>query len=621
MLSTRSAVSKNSNWIVPSSCAVALLYFGRDVLEPLALAAILTLVILPLVRRIRQFGLPNTVAALMSVSLVASGVIGVGSVIAIQVADVVGELPRYEAEIRTKIEQVADHTLRPLARLESTISGLSPREAQQAEARRPANDKRSATTASPRPQEPAVPLESETKKALSQFLSSILATFGTAAVVLILMAFMLLEHDSLRDRLIRFSGESDVARTMQVLSDTGDGVSRFFFCQFVVNIGFAVVMGIALWAAGLGHAVLWGALSGVLRFVPYLGVPTAGAVVAAFAAAYDSGWSLLFVSLFLFLAIELIVAHAIEPHVYARNTGLAPLTVIVAALFWGTLWGPVGLLLSTPLTLCLVVAGRHMQALSAFTVLLGESPGLTEGLRFYKRVLSAELGEIVREAQLHLRRHGLASYYDQVLFPGLMLAGNDFAAQRIDPKQQAHVRKTIARLAESITASEPGRKIKANRNTVSIADSNLGIHLRRLREERLGRWQGSLEVPVGSIVICSGFATERDTLLTELLVLLLRHYGVDARSLWINESEENPGTDKANLVSAVFVVYPLADDLDKWRHACREFRRDVPHAVIATLYPGDDQTFADLDIIKEEVDVVLRSHAECVTFIGEIRKK
>lgn len=621
MRSLRSAVSKDLNWIVPASCAVALLYFGRDVLEPLALAAVLTLVMLPLVRRIRQFGLPNTVAVLMSVTLVACGVVGVGSIIAIQVADVVGELPRYEAEIHKKIEQVADHTIRPLARLESTISGLTPREVQEAETRRSVGNKRSSAALGSRPPEPAGSIESGARKPLSQFLSSIWGTLGTAAVVLILMVFMLLEHDSLRDRLIRFSGETDVARTMQVLSDTSDGVSRFFFCQFVVNIGFAVVIGVALWSAGLGHAVLWGALSGVLRFVPYLGVPASGAVVAAFAAAFDPGWSLLFVSLLLFLAIELLLAHAIEPHVYARNTGLAPLTVIVAALFWGTLWGPVGLLLSTPLTLCLVVAGRHIQALSPFAVLLGESPGLAEGLRFYKRVLSAEFGEILREAQLHLRRHGLASYYDQVLFPGLVLAGNDFVARRIDPKQQAYVRTTIVRLAESITASEPGRKVRVDRNTVSIADSNLGIHLRKLREERLGRWQGSLEVPVGSIVICSGFATERDTLLTELLVVLLRHDGIDARSLWIDESEEDPGTEKANLVSAVFIVYPLAEDLEKWCHACREYRKEVPHAVLVTLYLGDDKTLADVAQVEKEVDIVLHSHTECVAFINDIRKK
>ena len=621
MLHLRSERLHSVSWIVPLTCAIALLYFGREVLEPIALATVLTLVMLPLVRRIRQFGLSNTVAVLVSVTLVAGSVVGVGSVIVIQVTDVAREMPRYEAEIHTKIEQVADLTLRPLARLESSISGLAPRDFSEPVAERPLEDKRSSPAVLAQSPASTSPLEPSSNKLVSQLLSSLWGTVGKAAIVLILMIFMLLEQDSIRDRLIRFSGENDVARTMQVLTDTSDGVSRFFACQFVVNIGFAVIIGFALWIAGLGHAVLWGVLGGLLRFVPYIGVPVAGTMVAVFAAAFDPGWTLLFVSLFLFLAIELMLAHIIEPHVYARNTGLAPLSVIAAALFWGTLWGTVGLLLSTPLTLCLVVAGRHVRAFAPLTLLLGDAPGLTEGLRFYKQVLSAEFSEILREAQNHLKRHSLASYYDHILFPGLMLAANDFIARRIDKKQQEHIRTTVVRLADSFTATEHRCSVISRQNTVSSIDSNLGAHLRQMRERRLGQWQGSLDVPAGSVVLCAGFTAERDALLMELMVVLLRNAGIDARSILIDEPQHRPGADKTNLVSAIFIIYPQNDNIERWRNACREIRQALPQAVVVTLCLIDDKSLADETLVQEEVDIILRSHSECIAFIGDMQRR
>src|SRR5690606_37119535 len=163
-----------------------------------------------------------------------------------------------------------------------------------------------------------------------------------------------LEQSSLRDRLVRLAGQAEVSRTIRTLGDAAQGVSRFFFSQFIVNFTFGVVIGLSLWLAGIPHAILWGVLSGVLRFVPYLGVLLAGTIIAVFVAAIDPGWSLAITCMAIFLALELVLANFIEPKVYGHSSGLSPLAVIVSALFWGAMWGPVGLLLSTPLTLCLV---------------------------------------------------------------------------------------------------------------------------------------------------------------------------------------------------------------------------------------------------------------------------
>jgi hypothetical protein len=355
----------------------------------------------------------------------------------------------------------------------------------------------------------------------------------------------------------------------------------------------------------------------MLRFVPYLGVMAAGIVIALFVAAIDPGWQLAVSCICLFIALELFVANFVEPKVYGHSSGLSPLAVIVSAVFWGAMWGPVGLLLSTPLTLCLVVAGRHVAALEPVTILLGDAPNVSGGQRFYQRALMGDTYTILRDAHAYLRRASFARYCDQVLLPGLAMARADNQAGQIDAEQVATIRATMASVAAALTL-EGGTPMRSRRRRdVSLLDANLGAHLRQMREARQGRWQGSLDVPLHSVVLCAGLPAERDAILSELLVRSLREAEVDARSSTFGNDDEHP--DKAGLISTVFLPYPVEETLDQWLQVAAELRERLPQALIATIRLSIDSSTVNLALVERHVDIVLRSFEEALAFVAPAR--
>jgi predicted PurR-regulated permease PerM len=604
----------NAGTVVSATCVVALLYFGREVLEPLALALILSLVLAPLVRSMTRVGLARMPAVLLSVALVATCVGGVGAVLFDQLVTITRDLPQYRAAIKTKVAKVREVVERPITRIEAELSAVSPVTATEAARVRRGNLVVNPNT--PLPVEVRTPRTM--KDTLARVINLVWGPIGEAGVVLILLVFILLEQGSLRDRLVRLAGQAEVSRTIRTLGDAAQGVSRFFFSQFIVNATFGVVIGISLWLAGVPHAVLWGVLSGVLRFVPYLGVLLAGAIIAVFVAAIDPGWSLAVTCMAMFLAFELVLANFIEPKVYGHSSGLSPLAVIVSALFWGALWGPVGLLLSTPLTLCLVVAGRHLRALAPITILLGDAPNMSDAERFHQRVLAGEADELTKDARIYVRRYSFARYCDHVLLPGLRMAVSDLGTGTIDKAQETRMRAVIANIAETVASASDG-SARNRRKAVPLLDANIGAHLRQMREARFGRWQGSLDVPHGSIVLCAGLLSERDEFLTELLVRALREGDVDARSLVVGQPIERPEGSGPELVSTVFITYPRQDNFDAWRAAVAELRSDLPEALMVTVLLPYDEQLPKRALVEAYVDMILRSFEEGLAFVAPDR--
>jgi predicted PurR-regulated permease PerM len=432
--------------VVDVACILAMLYAGRDILQPIALAAVASLIVAPFIRSLSSLGLGRLPALLASLAIVGAGLAGAAAILATQLVGLSAELPQYHAAIHRKAEQVHAVLERPFARVEASLNILAPPA--------PAEIRHSLVAplrdgGQPIPVE-VRPARMSAQDTLSHLLSLAWGPIGEASLVLVLLSFILLEHESLQDRLVRLGGHREISRTIAALADATRGVSRFFFCQFVVNCVFGLTVGIALWLAGLPHALLWGALSAMLRFVPYVGALAAGAAIALFAAAVDPGWGLSLSCLALFGALELLVANLVEPKVYGHSTGLSPLAVVSSALFWGSLWGPAGLLISTPLTVCLVVAGRYLPALESLAVLLGEAPSVTAAQRFFQRSLSGDAGAIIRDAGAFLRRASFARYCDHILLPGLALAVAELQRGRIDAAQQQQLRCTVADLAEAL---------------------------------------------------------------------------------------------------------------------------------------------------------------------------
>ena len=588
-----------TGWLVPATCVIALVHFGQDGLEPLTLGLILSLIIAPLVHQLRRLGLPRRAATITSVALVGSGVLAVAAVLAFQLAAVAADLPRYRAGMRVKIEQVRELTVQPLEKWRAEL-GLATQQPRTTAAAAAAVDEGGA---------PA--------QAVPKLLGTISRALAECGVVLVLLVFMLLDQDALRDRLLRLAGRAELAATLQALADAASGVSRFFLTQLVVNLCFGAVIAAALWLIGLPHAALFGALAGLLRILPYVGILAAGVLTALFAAAVDPGWSLVLQASAVLLVAELVVANVIEPNVFGHSSGLTPVAVIVSALFWGAVWGPVGLILSTPLTLCLVVAGRYVRALEPITIFFGDSPGISQGQRLYHRALAGELRDMQDHARGYLARRGFAPYCDHILLPATALAGADHRAGRLQGPQLHALRRTLVGLVESLagaTAARPaGRRVPAT----TVVEANVGAHLRHMREARLGRWQGPLHVTTAPIVLCASLPLERDEFETELLVRALADSGIDARSVTLphQPDREEAGSGLAERIATVFVACPEESALAEWRSACRELRLRLPRAVLATVRLPLDAAVPDEAALKGEVDLVLRSFAEALAFL------
>jgi predicted PurR-regulated permease PerM len=607
----------NAGSLVTVTCGLGLLYVGRDVLEPIALAGILSLVIAPLIRSMRRAGLPQLPATVLSVLLATTCLVGVGIVLAFQLVAVTADLPKYRAAMRTKVAAVREMTERPFARIEAELTAVAPQGSSTA------TGKRGMTTITISPTQP-IPVEIRaprltTTGALTRLFSLAWGPLGEAGLVLVLLTFMLMEHESLRDRLIRLGGQTEMSRTIQALADAAQGVSRFFFSQFVVNVTFGTLIGVLLWAADVPHAALWGALSGLLRFVPYLGIMAAGAVIALFVAAIDPGWTLALSCMALFVGLELMVANLVEPKVYGHSSGLSPLAVIVSALFWGAMWGPVGLLLSTPLTLCLVVAGRHVRTLEPVTILLGDAPAVSGAQRFYQRLLGGDIAAIIDDAQAFLERSSFARYCDHILLPGIVMAAADTRSGKMEKPQEERIRAAIADVAAALTPESGGESKMRRRRDISLLDANVGAHLREMREARLGRWQGALDVPAHSVVLCVGLASVRDDLLSELLVRALREAGVDARSFSIIGGGANEGPGRADLVSTVFINYPVEAMREQWLAAIANLRAGLPEAMLVAIRQPLLDPVLNQAMVESEVDMVLRSFEEALAFVAPDR--
>jgi predicted PurR-regulated permease PerM len=575
---------------------LALLYVGRDILAPIALASVLSLVLAPLKRNLARGGIGQAAGAGLSI-LVATACIALAFIfITSQFLAVAADLPRYKNAVRAKVQHVMDVTVRPLERIHSEIVGVVPQTPTQSAAR-------------PQPQLAQPEARTGQDSTAAKVFSSLWGPVSQAGIVLVLLVFILLGHETLRERTIRLAGETEVGRTIQAIEDAAQGVSRFFLSQLIVNSVFGMVLALALWAVGIPHAALWGALGALARFIPYVGALGAGAVIAAFAAAVDPGWSLMFWAIGCYLALELIVANLVEPQVYGHSAGLAPLGVIVSALFWGAIWGPLGLLLSTPLTLCLVVAGRHIRELEPITVIFGETPGLTEGLRLYQQALTGEPQIIISAARRYLRRNNFARYCDQVVLPALALASADARHERIGPEQQERVRLTIQQATEVLARNAPVGDASRRRRSASLLDADVGAHLAEIREKRLRLWAGpSLDLNA-SLVICVGLGSERDNLMDALLAQALRDEGVEARNISIDD-RRGP-----ELVTTVVLAYPLQEDHELWQSLTLRVRDAFPFAMVLTVKPPYEEGLTDEMLVRGPVDLVVRSFSEVVAFV------
>ncbi|HXB51331.1 MAG TPA: AI-2E family transporter, partial [Rhizomicrobium sp.] len=416
---------------------------------PLALAVLTSFALAPLVSLLKRLRLGNVGAVVISLFLAVVVVSSLGLFMGSQVAKLAADLPRYQTNLAVKIHSVIGTAAHndTISRLNKTVENL----ADQITGGTKIDDSDGASnTVKPIPV--VVTRESVAPWAVAQtVLGPLLEPLGLAALVFALMGFILLQKDDLRDRFVRLAGSRDMQRTTVALDEAANRLSRYLFLQTVINTCFGVMVGIGLWLIGIPNAGLWALMSMLLRFVPYIGVPMAFLFPFTLALAVDPGWSKMVWVIALYGGMEPVIGQVIEPMLYGRSMGLSAVAVVVAVVFWSWLWGPVGLLLSTPLTMCFVVFSRHIEGLKFLDVMLGDQPALRFEESLYLRMLADDPDDAAMEAEDFLRSNSLSAYYDEVAARALMLAQNDVNRGVLDPLRQARIRDAIRGLIVNLS--------------------------------------------------------------------------------------------------------------------------------------------------------------------------
>ncbi len=563
---------------------VAALYFGREVLIPITLAMLLSFILAPVVELFRRVRVPRVPAVLLSVVLALGIIVGFGTVIGAQISQLAGNIPQYAETVEKKIDSVRKYTVGRVADFTSKIGRQAPERKQAAPAEQ--------ATA------PVAPAAAETKPATSPmelaqtYVSSILSPLGTLFVVVVVAIFMLLQEDDLRDRMIRLFGATDLHRTTEAMNDGAKRLGRYLLTQLAINAAFGVVIGVGLYFIGVPNPVLWAMLSALLRFVPYVGSFISAGLPIAMAAAVDPGWSLVIWTAVYYVVAELVVSQAIEPLVYGHSTGLSPFAVVVSAIFWSWIWGPVGLILSMPLTLCLVVLGRHVERLAFLDVLLGDRPALTPAESFYQRILAGDADEAQDQAEVLLRDHALSNYYDQVALKGLQMAAKDVERGSLPEAKLERLKRTVKGLVRELESHDdavpdPGKE-KQDVGVAGKVDDSPAVP------------DTAVPPPVGRVpapwreagaVVCLAGRGPLDEAASAMLAQLLQKHGMGARVVEHDiMSRETIGAFDVSGVTMVCVSYlDIAGSPSHLRYLIQRLRRRLPGVpVLVGLWPAED---------------------------------
>jgi predicted PurR-regulated permease PerM len=446
--------------------AAAVLYFARHVLIPFALAILLAFLLAPAVRRLEHWRLGRLLATLVAVTIAFAAIAAIGGIATRQALSLAAKLPEYRHNIVAKIRAVREPEQSRLGKAAEAIKELE-------------SEAAPATTAPL----PVTETPATTYEALAQIIGPFVQPIGTALAVLVFTILLLLNRENMRERLIGLIGTRRINVTTQALSEASYRVSRYLYMQLVVNMAFGIPFGVALYFIGIPNAMLWGLLGTLLRFIPYAGVWIAAALPTVLAFAIFDGWSEVAWVLGVFVVLELILVNAVEPWLYGRSAGLSPIAIIAAALFWTWLWGPVGLLLAVPLTVCIAVMGRYIPEMGWLNVLLGVEPVLSPEARLYQRLIALDRDEAMTLAAEHAAEHGVPALYDTLLIPALSLAEADREQGTLDAEHQQFLVETTRAIVDETGPEAPPGAAHSNICIVPAhdpADELAGAMLARL---------------------------------------------------------------------------------------------------------------------------------------------
>ncbi len=458
---------------------VAVLYWGREILIPLAFALVLSFIFAPIVDKLQKCRLPRAPAIFLVITVFITLAGGLGWIIFSQMVEVVNELPKYKLTIRNKVRAVRSPTKGSLAAAAASVKEIG----NELSAPQPDPNQKSSTPNRPTspPARPlpvqVVPEELNGFQYAYEMAKPVLGPLTTFAMVLVFCVFLLIEQSDLRNRLLSLAGLDQLTLITEALDDATHRVGRYFMMQLLVNTAFALLCGTALYFIGVPYALLWGSIAGLLRIVPYAGSVVAATLPMLLSVAVFDSWMPLFEVVLLFGVLETLTGYFVEPWLYGTNVGISSLALLLAALFWTALWGPSGLILSTPLTVCVVVLGRHVPHLSFLHVLLGDQPALAPEAHLYQRLLAMDDVEARGVADEFLKVHTLLEFGDSIVVPVLTMAGHDRRKGTLNPELEECVLAGMRDLIDDLRHDVMDTEAAAfdGRQVLCIASNEAGL--------------------------------------------------------------------------------------------------------------------------------------------------
>lgn len=591
--------ARPADTVIIVAAVIAALYFGHEVLVPIALAVLLSFVLAPVVDAFALLRVGRVASVLLAVFLAFAILVGLGAVIGRQVAQLGENLPQYQTVIAKKMQTLRSSGFSTgiVERAADALHGLDARIGKPAA---PVRTTPEMAAPAPPANPPLVQVEVHEPapgpvQIVQSILSALLPPLATAAIVVIFVIFILLQRGDLRDRFIGLTGAHDLHRTTKALDDAAFRLSRYFLALTAINAFFGLAITIGLTVIGVPNPILWGIVGAALRFVPYIGAIIAAAFPLALAAAVDPGWSMVAETALLFVALETLMSQAVEPLLFGHTTGMSPLAIIVAAAFWTLIWGPAGLLLSTPITACLVVLGRHVESLNFIELLLGDKPALSPVQSFYQRVLASDPDEVAYQAEGLLKSMPLIDYYEEVALPALALAQADVTRGVLDADRQVEVCAAVERVVDDLSDhADPSPADEAETAPGEKADAP----------------------PVGAgaraptSVLCLGGRTPLDQAACAILAQLLERRGVAARTIG-PQALTSTGIFglRADGVNAICIVYLDHQKIAPIRYAVRRLRKKFPDLPIAVCLWGSAELTAQAEAARADTTVGTLRHA------------
>ncbi|WP_427024364.1 AI-2E family transporter [Aureimonas ureilytica] len=557
----------------------SILYLGREIFVPFALGILLSFILAPIVIKLQRHRVPRILAISGAILVATVVILGLGFLIATQVTALVGEIPSYRSTVEGKLRSLSESAQSqgsgPFSRAAVALEEMA------ADIQTIAAPAEGAADA-PKPLLVTVEDSSSLFQTISAVALPLLSPIATFGVVIIFAIFILLQREDLRNRFIRLAGTDDLQQTTAAIDDAAKRLSKLLLFQLGVNAAFGAMTALGLWLLGVPSPVLWGILGGILRFIPYVGGFIGAGLPMLLAFAVDPGWSMVIWTAVLYLGAEALLSNVVEPVLYGHSTGLSPVAILLAATVWALLWGPVGLILATPLTICLVVMGRHVPRLAFIDVMFGDRPALSPPQIFYQRMLAGAPQEAADQAREFLRERELATYYDEVALEGLRIAHEDVARFAVKGERLETLRAATLELVEDVGTLRPSRRRRKTHLTAEAAaavdavgpDQEVTRIVQR-KEDLAPEWRGPTPV------VCLSGNNALDPAVTTMLVQVLERHGLGARHISLSELRKNPPARK-DAEGVALVVLSFIEPLSTvhLRQAVREVHRVAPKARI-----------------------------------------